>query len=102
MYVPSKDVYANLIGTFDEENILFFIDRIIQGKVPLKPISKQQVSLQDIKCEELKEQADNVDDDDLLKELIEEERKKREQFEKEREDLSGKKDKKKKKKKSEL
>ena len=103
-YVPSKDIYASLIGTFDEESILNFIDRVMAGKVPMVNIKKETLNFADRKCEEIFEVTESSEDDELLREIIEEERKKREEFEKERRSLEEetKKGKKKKKKKKDL
>ena len=87
VYVPHKELYANLIGTFDYENILFFLENTLKGRVPLNSLNKNELTLKDIKCEDIKEKVDeNLEEDEILKEIIEEERKKREQFEKEREE----------------
>ena len=55
MYVPSKDVYAKFIGTFEQENINDFIDKILQGRAGFLPISKEKVNLAERQCEEIKE-----------------------------------------------
>ncbi len=97
VYIPHKELYANLIGTFDYENILFFLENTLRGRVPLNNLTKKELTLKDIKCEDIKERVqENLEDDEILREIIEEERRKREEFEKERE--NSKKNKKKKKK----
>jgi hypothetical protein len=99
VYVPSKGVYASLVGTFDLDSLNTFISRVIQGRTALNNISKDKLDLKDVKCEEIKDVAEEEEEDDILKEILEEERKKREILEKERE-LENKGNKKKKKKKS--
>lgn len=84
-YIPSREVYTSLIGTFDEENIEAFIDKVIKGKASFYKVSKDSIKMEDIKCEEIKEIAENLEDDEILKEILEEERKKREELEKQRE-----------------
>jgi hypothetical protein len=102
IYVPSRDVYANFIGTFDLESINEFIDRIIQGRASLHKITKEKVVLVDRKCEDIKEVQESEEDDELLREIIAEEMKKREEFDKQRGEEKPDKKKKKKKKKSDL
>ena len=105
VYVPSKDLYASLIGTFDDETINGFLDKVVQGRVNLVSIEKIKMELMEKKCEEIKEMAayvEDSEDDEILREIIEEEKKKREEFEKERESMDGEKKKKKKKKKKDL
>jgi hypothetical protein len=96
LYIPHKDLFANLIGTYDTENILFFAERAIIGKVPLNTVKK--LTLPDKRCEDIKEKPqENLEDDEILREMIEE-RKKREQMEKGKDNTkSDKKEKKKKK-----
>ena len=100
VYVPSKDLYASLIGTFDHDTIVSFVERVLKGKVSLYKIEKEKLTFAERKCEEIKEKTESDEDDELMREIIEEERKKREQFDKERlnDESSGKKKKKKKKK----
>ena len=88
-----------MIGSFDEDSIVSFIERVMQGKAPLNGISSDKFKFKDINCDEIKESNESSEDDAFLRELIEAERKKREEFEKERESLENKKGKKKKKKK---
>jgi hypothetical protein len=102
IYVPSRDVYTTLIGTFDQENIKFFIDKIMAGKQTMTKVDKSKIKLVDRKCEELKETTESFEDDEILKELIEEEKKKREEFDRARKEEPAKKKGKKKKKKSDL
>lgn len=84
-YIPSRDVYTGLVGTFDLENIEDFVDKVIKGKANFYKISKDQIKMQDdVKCEEIKDIAENLEDDEILKEILEEERKKREELEKQR------------------
>lgn len=84
-YVPSREVYTGLVGTFDLENIEDFIDKVIKGKANFYRINKDSIKMPDIKCEEIKEIAENLEEDEILKEILEEERKKREELEKQRE-----------------
>jgi len=95
-YIPSRDVYAMLIGTFEMENLDIFIDKVIRGQANFGRMDKKIIKLDDIKCEEIKEFVENLEDDEILKEILEEERIKREQAEKERLAEEGEKKKKKK------
>lgn len=83
-YVPSRDVYAMLVGTFEMENLDIFIDKVIRGQANWSKIDKKIIKLDDIKCEEIKEIVENLEDDEILKEILEEERIKREEAEKEK------------------
>jgi hypothetical protein len=83
-YIPSREVYTSLVGTYDLENIESFIDKVIKGKASFYKISKQQLKMPEIKCEEIKEIAENFEEDEIVKEILEEERKKREELEKQR------------------
>lgn len=97
IYVPSRDVYTTLVGTFDTESINSFISKALQGKNSLYNISKDQMKLKDIKCEDIKEINESEEDDEILREIIEAEQKKRKEFEVERDgEKKGKKKKKKK------
>ena len=84
VYVPSKDVYVSLLGSYDVENINYFIERIMQGKVHFNRIDREKIKLPPLKCEEIKEYNENLEEDEVLKELLEEEKLKRESLEKER------------------
>lgn len=103
-YVPSRDVYSMLIGTFEMENLEIFINKVIKGQANFVKMEKKIVELDNIKCEDIKEFVENLEDDEILKEILEEERIKRELAEKERlaEEGSKKKKKGKKKKKKDL
>jgi hypothetical protein len=102
VYVPSKNLYTSLIGTFEQDTIVNFLDKVIQGKVSMNSIEKSKLNMTERICEDIKEKAESDEDDELLKQIIEEEKKKREQFEKERNEEETGKKKKKKKKKSDL
>ncbi len=98
-------MFANFIGTFEEDNLLSFIDRVLQGKVPLNKIDDSKLKFSATPCESIKESTSSDSDDELLREIIEEDKRKREEFEKERQKLDGEskgKKKKKKKKKTDL
>lgn len=83
-YVPSRDVYAGLVGTFDLENVEDFVDKVIKGKANFYKIQKQNIKIDYVKCEEIKEINENLEEDEILKEILEEERKKREELERQR------------------
>jgi len=103
VYIPSKDIFTNLVGSYDIENINAFIEKVIQGKVSFNKINKENIKLPAIKCEEIKEYTEDLEDDEVLKELLEEQRLKREEEERERKRQETNKEiKEKKKKKSEL
>jgi hypothetical protein len=82
LYVPHKDMYANLIGTFDEENVQMFVDKSIQGKNPMQSFTKDRFKIfSDKDCSLIKEEVieENTEDDDIMKEMMEEIRKKEEE-----------------------
>ena len=93
-------MFANFIGTFEQDNLLSFIDKVLQGKVALNKIDQSKLKFSSTPCESIKESSGSDSDDELLREIIEEEKIKREEFEKERQKLQeeskGKKKKKKK------
>ena len=93
-------MFANFIGTFEQDNLLSFIDKVLQGKVALNKIDESKLKFSSTPCESIKESSGSDSDDELLREIIEEEKIKREEFEKERQKLQeeskGKKKKKKK------
>ncbi len=84
-YIPSRDVYTVLVGTFDLENIEEFVDKVIKGKSNFYKITQDKIKMQDIKCEDIKEITENLEDDEILREILEEERQKREELERQRE-----------------
>jgi hypothetical protein len=88
-YIPSREVYTMLIGTFEMENLDIFIDKVVRGQSNFSKMEKKLIKLDDIKCEEIKEFSENLEDDEILKEILEEERKKREQAEKEKNEENG-------------
>ena len=100
IYSYTKDVYANLVGGFNEEDMSELINKAVSGRINFQRMQKDNAVLQDIKCETIMPfvQSDD-DDDDIMKELLAEEKRKREEFDKERnaDDDSKKKKKKKKK-----
>ena len=104
IYSYNKDVYANLVGGFNEEDMSELINKAVSGRINFQRMQKDNAVLQDIKCETIMPyvQSDD-DDDDIMKELLAEEKRKREEFDKERnaDDESKKKKKKKKKDKKE-
>ena len=85
IYSYNKDIYANLVGKFNEEDMNDLINRAISGRMHFQRIQKDYAILQDIKCETIQPYVENDDDDDdIMKELLAEERRKREEFDKER------------------
>jgi hypothetical protein len=73
LYIPQKDLFANLIGTFEPENIILFIDRAIKGKVPVNTVGK--ISITNRRCEDIQERPqETFEDDDIMKEMMEERR----------------------------
>lgn len=105
VYVPSKKLFTNFVGTFEEESLSSYLDRVMQGKVAFNNIDESKLRFSDTPCENKREVVSSDADDELLREIIEEEKRKREEFEKERNRLdeqSKTKKKKKKKKKSDL
>ena len=101
IYSYTKDVYANLVGTFSEEDMTELLNKAVSGRINFQRMQKDNAILQDIKCETIQPYVENKDDDDddLMKELLAEEQRKREQFDKERNAEDDDKKKKKKKKK---
>ena len=85
IYSYTKDVYANLVGNFNEEDMSELINKAVSGRINFQRMQKDNAVLQDIKCETIMPYVQNDDDDDdIMKELLAEERRKREEFDKER------------------
>lgn len=102
-YIPNKDLFARFFGSFDVENINNFIEKVIQGKIHLNKIKKENVKIPAIRCEDIKEYNENLEEDEVLKEFLDEQKRKREEEEREQARLlSNEKAKQKKKKKNEL
>ena len=99
IYSYTKDVYANLVGNFNEEDMSELLNKAVSGRINFQRMQKDNAVLMDIKCETIQPFEEKDDDDDIMKELLDEEKRKREEFDKERneEDESKKKKKKKKK-----
>lgn len=101
IYVPTKDVYTSLIGTFDEESINSFMSRVINGKVSMQSTTKDKFKVTTKDCSTIQEEVvASSDDDDIMREMMEEIQRKQEQQKIEDEEKSKKKKNKKKKKKS--
>ena len=98
IYSYTKDVYANLVGTFSEEDMTELLNKAVSGRINFQRMQKDNAVLQDIKCETIQPYVESDDDDDIMRELLAEEQRKREQFDKERNEDDEKKKKKKKKK----
>ena len=103
IYSYNKDVFVNLVGRFNLEDLLDFVSQTIKGQMNFQRIQRDNAKLEPLNCTSLQPpQSVDEGDDELMKELLEEERKKREEFDKMRGiDNEVKKKKKKKKKKSE-
>eukprot|EP00340_Litonotus_pictus_P005113 CAMPEP_0170519096 /NCGR_PEP_ID=MMETSP0209-20121228/4628_1 /TAXON_ID=665100 ORGANISM="Litonotus pictus, Strain P1" /NCGR_SAMPLE_ID=MMETSP0209 /ASSEMBLY_ACC=CAM_ASM_000301 /LENGTH=759 /DNA_ID=CAMNT_0010804895 /DNA_START=8 /DNA_END=2287 /DNA_ORIENTATION=- len=86
--LPKTKKYAIMFGSFEKENINYFVDRILGGKIPLEDFDNEKVYLRNaINCLEVKDQEEFVsdrEDDAITKEILEESKVKREEFEKER------------------
>ena len=97
IYSYSKDVYTNLVGRFNEDDMNELLNKAVSGRINFQRMQKDNAVLQDIKCETIQPFVESDDDDDIMQEIIAEERRKREQFDKERNADDEKKKKKKKK-----
>jgi len=97
IYSYSKDVYTNLVGRFNEDDMSELLNKAVSGRINFQRMQKDNAVLQDIKCETIQPFVESDDDDDIMQEIIAEERRKREQFDKERNADDEKKKKKKKK-----
>ena len=84
IYSYTKDVYANLVGTFSEEDMTELLNKAVSGRINFQRMQKDNAVLQDIKCETIQPYVESDDDDDIMRELLAEEQRKREQFDKER------------------
>lgn len=71
-FIPSKNVYANLIGTFEKENLDIFVNKLIKGQINLYKIDKNLVTLDNLKCEDMIEIKEHFEEDEILKEILEE------------------------------
>lgn len=100
--LPKVNKFAIMYGSFEKDNINGFIDRILNGKIPLENFDNEKIYLKNaINCLEVKDQeifvSDN-EDDQIIKELLDEAKSKREDFEEERDKMLQEKKKKKQKK----
>jgi hypothetical protein len=77
VYIPSKNLFTNLIGSFDSDNINNLIQKTLNGKVHLNKIQTSDLRLKEIKCSDIKEYNDSFEDDDILNELKEDIKRKR-------------------------
>lgn len=103
VYIPFRKLFSTLVGTFDLDTLLPYIDRVITGKTTLFNLDPDSLKLNEVNCSAIKEEVqENIEEDEILREIIEEERKKREAFEKEREEMKKEKKKKKGNKKKDL
>lgn len=97
IYVPIKDKYTQLIGTFDRENISDYINGVIHGKYGMQTVTKDQFKFLEKDCSLIKDDIIvSEDDDDIMKEMMEEIKRKEAEKEKERIESEKKKGKKKK------
>ena len=85
IYVPSKNIFTNLIGSFDTENINDLIQKTLNGKVHLNKIETKEIHLVDRKCSLLREVVEDLEDDEILKEMKEDIQKKKKEQEEEEE-----------------
>ena len=99
IYSYTKDVYANLVGNFNEEDMSELLNKAVSGRINFQRMQKDNAVLMDIKCETIQPFEEKDDDNDIMKELLDEEKRKREEFDKERNEEDEIKKKKKKKKK---
>ena len=97
IYSYTKDVYTNLVGRFNEDDMSELLNKAVSGRINFQRMQKDNAVLQDIKCETIQPFVESDDDDDIMQEIIAEEKRKREQFDKERNSDDEKKKKKKKK-----
>lgn len=76
IFVPSKDMYTNLVGTFESESILSFMDRVLKGKLSMQAITKEKFKVFEEKdCSLIKDEiseSSSTEDDDIMKEMMEE------------------------------
>lgn len=77
VYVPSKNVFSNLIGAFDIDNINGLIEKTLNGKVHMNKIQADLVKFVDRKCSDIKEFNEVIEDDEILNELKEDIRNKK-------------------------
>lgn len=98
--LPQVEKYAIMYGSFEKDNLLNFVDKLLNGKVPLENFANDKMFLENtINCEEIVEETPFIsgreEEDTTLKEVLEEVKNKREEFEEEREKLYKNKNKKK-------
>ena len=84
IYSYTKDVYANLVGNFNEEDMSELLNKAVSGRINFQRMQKDNAVLMDIECETIQPFEEKDDDDDIMKELLDEEKRKREEFDKER------------------
>ena len=85
VFVPNKNIFTNLIGAFDYDNINNLIQKTLNGKVHLNKINTSTLNLGAKKCSDIKEVKDNFEDDEILNEIKEDIKKKKIKEDKENE-----------------
>lgn len=89
--LPHVNKYAIMFGSFEKENIKIFVDRLLEGKIPLENFDNEKIYLRNaVNCFEVKDEENfesDLEEDDIVRELLEESKLKRKQFEEEREKL---------------
>lgn len=94
--LPEVDKYAIMFGSFEHDNILSFVERVLNGKMPLDTFDNEKIYLRNsINCFEIQEEEffeSDREDYAILKEIKEEAVKKRIEFEEERKKLLNKDD----------
>ena len=79
IYIPAKDIYTIMIGTFDSDSINSFMNKVINGRVAMQNITKDKFKLESKDCSLIKEEIIQDEDDDVLKEMLAEIAKKEEE-----------------------
>jgi len=56
VYIPISGIYASLIGTFEESNIIKFIEDFSKGKVPTSNTTLTDADFKKVNCEKVQEE----------------------------------------------
>lgn len=92
--LPNVKKYAVFYGSFEEQNIDMFLERILKGKIYLEEFDNEKIYLRNaINCLEISETTEfEIDDeeDELIAEIRKEQQEKREKFERDRQEILNK------------
>ena len=77
-YIPNKEMYSTLIGTFDLESIKDYLGKVVAGRVPFNNIPKSKIVIDSkVRCQDIVDAVDSNsnEEDDIMKEILAERQK---------------------------